>query len=924
MTFIHSGLVSWRRWSSQTLEDRDPSRDRRESLLLGLIALFIFSNALAYSLVRDSALTWSHFYAPLVWLVVIGLAHLLLRTFRPGRDPFILPIFALLTGFGLLLQDRLAPNFLGRQTLWFTLSTTALLVIAITPRSLTPLRRYRYVLLLGGLVLLAITLVFGVNPSGSGAALWLPVPFPFLGLAYFQPSELLKLLLVIFLASYFTEQGPLYRYHQQTARLSNGPIATLRSFFRQLPFLGPLLLMWGFTLLLLVWQQDLGAAALFFIVFVVMLYLATGQKAYLWSGLALLLLAGLIAFFAFDTVVAGRIRSWINPWPNASDRAYQIVQALYAQAAGGVFGQGIGQGFPGYIPVVHSDFVLAAVAEEWGLVGTLSIVASFAVLAIRGLRVAVQATRGERGQLFYAYLAAGLVTLLTVQSLLIMGGISRLLPLTGITLPFVSYGGSSLLVSSMAVGILLFLSAQTSRSSFAVSQDEELGQRLQGLAAFILALFGIVALTFFYWGVVRAGPLLARSDNPRPVELEHRVQRGRILDRDGAILAESVGPAHALERVYPLADVGPAVGYYSARFGRAGVEDSFDAILRGQTDSYWRTALSNLLHAPPTGGDVQMTLDVGRQQAATALMSGQKGALILLELTEIGGDPVAEVRAMVSQPGYDPNLINEQFSTLTTDDDNPLFNRATQALYQPGLILQPLIVAGAIDSGLLTMNTSVTEPRQPVTIDGHVLRCNTPRGEIDTGYTWADMLAMRCPGPVMDLGEALGAAALDEFFARFGLKEAPQLPVPAESANSAVENPAMAAIGQEHLTVTPLQIALAMAMLIEEHLPAPRLVEGTRLNGEEWNVQLPPTSNTARPIISPAAGEAVVDAWPVIGNVSEFSIAALSGPGGSQNLWYVGLTPSSSSRYVVVILLEDVNNSATASDIGRPLLSQPP
>jgi cell division protein FtsW (lipid II flippase) len=925
MTLIRSGMISWRRWSSQALEDRAPSRDRRESLLLGLVAIFIISNAAALSLVRDSALTWSHLYAPLVWLVVIALAHLLLRLFRPGRDPFILPIFALLTGFGLLLQDRLAPNFLGRQTLWFTLSTAALLIIAIVPQTLMPLRRYRYVLLLGGLLLLAITLVFGVNPSGSGAALWLPVPFPFVGQAYFQPSELLKLLLVIFLASYFTEQAPLYHYRKRIAQSSEGrPKVTLRTFFRQLPFLGPLLLMWGFTLLLLVWQQDLGAAALFFIVFVVMLYLATGQKAYLRSGLALLLLAGIIAFFAFDTVVAGRIRSWLNPWPNASDRAYQIVQALYAQAAGGVFGQGIGQGFPDYIPVVHSDFALAAVAEEWGLVGSLTIIACFAVLAIRGLRVAVQATRGDQGQLFYAYLAAGLVTLLTVQSLLIMGGISRLLPLTGITLPFVSYGGSSLLVSSMAIGFLLFLSAKTPRTSFAASHDEELGQRIQSLAAFVLTLFLVVALTFFYWSVIRAGPLLARSDNPRPVELEHRVQRGRILDRNGVVLAESDGPTDDLERVYPLPDAGPAVGYYSARFGRAGMENSDDAILRGQTDSYWRTTLSHLLHEPPIGGDVRMTLDADRQQTAADLMSGQRGALILLELTELGGNSVAEVRAMVSQPGYDPNRINEQFETLTTDGDTPLFNRATQALYQPGLILQPILAAAAVDSGLITLDTPVMDPHQPITLDGHVLRCVTPRDEVAGVYTWADMMAMRCPRPVLDLGEALGAATLDEIFARFGLKETPQLPIPAESITSAVEDPAMAAIGQENLTVTPLQVALAMAVLVEGRLPAPRLVEGTRVNGGEWSVEAPPTSNAARPIISPAVGEAVAGAWPVDANVSEFSIAALSGPAGSQNLWYVGMAPSSNPQYVVIILLEDVNSSTIAEHIGRRLLSEVP
>ena len=150
---------------------------------------------------------------------VSALGHLALRYLKPHRDPFLLPVYVLLSGWGLLLQDRLAPNFLGRQTLWYVLAMAALLVVAVAPRSLKPLMRYRYVLLLGGLVLVAITLVFGVNPSGGGAALWLPIPAPVLGIVYFQPSELLKVLLVIFLASYFTEQEPLYRYGRHTACL---------------------------------------------------------------------------------------------------------------------------------------------------------------------------------------------------------------------------------------------------------------------------------------------------------------------------------------------------------------------------------------------------------------------------------------------------------------------------------------------------------------------------------------------------------------------------------------------------------------------------------------------------------------------------------------------------------------------------------
>ncbi|HEX6383522.1 MAG TPA: FtsW/RodA/SpoVE family cell cycle protein, partial [Anaerolineae bacterium] len=421
-------------------EEIQEKNDLREGILLFLAAAFVFTNAIALSLVQQNGLSWRHLWAPGLWLLAIGLAHFLLRRTRPARDPFLLPLLSLLTGWGLVLLDRLAPNFLGRQVIWLLVGTAVLLAIAILPRSLRLLRRYRYTWLTGGLLLLAATLLFGVNPSGFGAALWLPVPL--IGRVFFQPSELLKVLLIIFLASYFDERESLLRLDSRSGR------------FGPLPYLAPLLLMWGFCMVLLIWQRDLGAATLFFIVFLALLYLVTSDGRYVWSGLALLLLASIFAYFAFD-VVALRVDAWWNPWPDAGNRAFQIVQSLYALAAGGITGQGIAQGFPGYIPVVHSDFVFAAIGEEWGLIGSVAVVACFALLAHRGLRIAALARRP-----FHMYLSAGITILFSAQAFLIMAGVTKLLPLTGVTLPFVSYGGSSMLVSSIMMGLLLYLSAE--------------------------------------------------------------------------------------------------------------------------------------------------------------------------------------------------------------------------------------------------------------------------------------------------------------------------------------------------------------------------------------------------------------------------------------------------------------------------------
>jgi cell division protein FtsW (lipid II flippase) len=426
---------------------------RQEAVLLALSIAFVGISALGYSLASAGHIEMSHLWGPAVWGLLLCGAHLAFNRVLPLRDPLLLPISGLLVGWGLVLIDRLAPNFMPRQALWVTVSLAAMLAVAILPRSrpgdpagLRWLRRYRYTWLVFGLTLLGITLVFGVNPSGGDLRFWLGATLPLVGPVYFQPSELLKLLAVVFLSSYMAEKEALISLSYLRIgrwKLARPPIG----------YLAPLMLTWGLSLVLLGWQRDLGAATLFLLVFLVMLYLASGRWEAVASGLVLLVAMAVVAYrlpIAQLSVVRLRIDSWLNPWPDAQGSAFQIVQSLLSLAAGGVFGQGIGQGYPGYVPVVHSDFILAAVGEEWGLLGTLVVLVCVTVLVYRGLRLAISAR-----QPFLAFLLAGIAALIGVQTLIIMGGSTRLLPLTGVTLPFLSYGGSSLLVSMVMIGLMV-------------------------------------------------------------------------------------------------------------------------------------------------------------------------------------------------------------------------------------------------------------------------------------------------------------------------------------------------------------------------------------------------------------------------------------------------------------------------------------
>ncbi|MBZ0276113.1 MAG: FtsW/RodA/SpoVE family cell cycle protein, partial [Anaerolineae bacterium] len=361
----------------------------------------------------------------------------------PHYDRLLYVLTMFLTGWGILTIDRLSPLFADRQSAWLLVSTGTMVAVAISPYPLIWLRKYRYLLLVAGLGLLVSTIIVGRNPSGQLGApqLWLGV-----GSVYFQPSEALKIILVAFLASYLAEQYPALRAEGLSLEHKRFPFSPR--------IIGPILLMWGLSVVILVWQRDLGTAMLFFMVFLILLYIASGYRRILVSGLLLIGIAGIIAYYQFD-VVRLRVDIWLNPWPEADGRAYQIVQSLMAFAAGGIGGQGINQGFPTYIPVVHSDFVFAAVAEEWGLLGVLTVTASLVMIFASGMRAALR----QQARPFRVLLAAGFSLLIATQSLLIMAGGLKLIPLTGVTLPYMSYGGSSLLASFVMTGLLVRLSA---------------------------------------------------------------------------------------------------------------------------------------------------------------------------------------------------------------------------------------------------------------------------------------------------------------------------------------------------------------------------------------------------------------------------------------------------------------------------------
>jgi cell division protein FtsW (lipid II flippase) len=629
--------------------------------LLQWAALFLFLQSSILTLspaVRERS--WnvdyrlSHWVGFFAWAALTYLIHRLLTKTLPERDVYIFPAASLLTGWGLLAIWRLDESFGLKQTAWLLISFLTLIILLRLRKDLSFLRNYKYIFLSAGLLITALTLIFGTNPLGIGPRLWLN-----LGGVYFQPSEPLKVLLVIYLSAYLADRASI--------RLSS------------IPLLVPTVVVTGLALLLLVVQRDLGTASIFIMIFTVFLFIATGKRRIL-IGTGSFLLAALLIGYYFVDIIHARVVGWLNPWGDPTGNSYQIIQSLLAVANGGILGRGLGIGSPLLVPVSISDFIFAAISEEAGLAGTLGLVCLIWLILSRGLIIALRAP-----DQFRRYLAAGITAYLGIQSLLIIGGNLRLLPLTGVTLPFVSYGGSSLLTSFLALYLLLTTSHVEDDEPAPIKESRSIST-LSGIFA---VGFAACAIGGAWWAIVRGDDLLARTDNARRAIADRYVLRGELVDSANTPLHVTTGESGSYIRKYLYPDLAPIIGYTHPVYGQAGLEASLDEYLRGLQGNPSSLILTNQLvyGTPPPGLDVRLSLDLSLQTRADELLGTHTGAIILMN-AETG-----EILVMASHPAFDPNLLDEQGNALSQDKNSPLLNRATQGLYPLGGAMLPVIQA---------------------------------------------------------------------------------------------------------------------------------------------------------------------------------------------------------------------------------------
>ena len=819
---------------------------------------------------------WEQWIGFAVWLTGFSVVFRQVNRFLPDRDPYLLPIIAVLSGWGLVEIFRLDTGLGFRQTVWLFACLLAMVIGLRIPQLFNILRRYKYVWLISGLILAGLTFFLGTYPGGTGPRLWLSI-----GGIYLQPSEFLKLLLIIYLAAYLADSLPAH--------------------FRLMQLLTPTIILGGAALLILIAQRDLGTASLFIIIYTLIVYLVSGKRRVLlfsFLGVVIALIAG---YFLFD-VIRLRIEAWINPWLDPSGRSYQIVQSLLAVANGGLFGRGIGLGSPGVVPVAQSDFIFAAICEEFGLAGAIALVIILAVLTIRGLGIALHAPNK-----FQRFLAAGVTSYLIVQSLLILGGTIRLLPLTGVTLPFISYGGSSLVTAFFSAFLLMLISNQSEDQPASI----ENGRSYIFVGSIFLAGLTLVAVLVGWWSMIRADGLLLRTDNPRRAISDRFVLRGEILDRNNVVLAQSTGESGNYIRTLNYPPLSATVGYSNPDYGQTGVEASMDNYLRGITGNPTATIWIDreLYSQYPAGLNIRLSLDLKMQKQADILMQGKTGGLILMNAKS------GEVLAVANAPTFDANQLGTQWQGWMNDSSAPLLNRVSMGQYPAGTAVGAFVLANYLADHTLPDIT----PALNWSLDsGSDASCAVDPG---TDPNWSSLISSGCTAAITSLMQSTTTKDLMQLYESLGFSTQPQIQIETSTPSPI---PILADVSQyvktDNVRISPLQLAIAAAEITNGGQKiTPVLVSAYQTSAGDW-VLLPQNA--------PQKTSVKLDTTDTVnlllqGKLPIWQTVAQVVDKGKTVSWYIAGTPSNwqGVPFVVVVALED-SSAAEAEQTGQKLINQ--
>jgi len=855
---------------------------------------------------------WTCFGCLIALIVVAFAVHVVIRNRCPEADPFLYPIVILLSGIGLVIS--LSVHDPIRDTFAFPTQATgvigfgmAALVVPVATRfRKLPLHRYTYIYAALAVVFLITLFTFGKGPAATHIQLF-----------GFEPIEVIKVLLIFFMAAYLAER-----------RFSSGTGTQKKTYLPNVRDILPLLTIYLFALSLFGAVKDLGPAVLLFGSFVAMLYLVTGQVVYPLLGVVMLLLAAYFGDKLGFGFFATRVEMWLHPWDNSNRLGGQLAQGLWGISTGGIFGSGLGLGASYYVPRAGSDMAFTSIGEELGLVGGLCVLTLYSVIVYRGFQIARSGLDD-----FDRLLASGITVLIGLQAVVIAGGDTGLIPLTGITLPFVSYGTSSLVANFFCIGILLNLSSKARSSSIPVNVPPTFirtSRRLVSALSVGLLIFVGVGRLMWLQGiddVQTATDTLRIPDadriyrihrNPRLAGFAAMIPRGEILDRNGLVLAEntvsSKGVSYltgGVQRLYPYGEATGNIVYAVEQPATPFNPLGCDEILRGYG------SLDDLLplyrdkdlplYKSPTGKNVTLTIDAALQRtvqnsldSAVSKYGTGGGAAVVLDAR------TGALLAAVTAPTFDPNALTDStWSELHSKRNlsNPLLDRAFAGVYVPGSVFKLVTATAALQQNKANLTftcnhrlpiirwsfNAVQYSRRNITDD----RDFPPHGDLSMGSA----IRQSCNVYFAQLGVALGAPALESTIRQYGLLESPNL------ATLASDLPDCA-YGQGDTLVTPYQMAVVCQTIANDGVrSSPSFYVGDK------------QGNSDRRILSPADAESlglmmesVVLDGTAAGVFDGLSVAGKTGSAqvdnGAPHSWFVGFAPATAPSIAFSCIVE--------------------
>lgn len=788
---------------------------------------------------------------------------------------------------GIIMLTRLSFDKAFRQFVFIAIGSAVMLIIPLFLQKGSLFRKFSALYFVVGVALLAVVVAIGA--TSYGAKLTISI-----GSFSFQPSEFVKIIFVFFIASMLYKEANLKRVFITSC-------------------------MSAVYVLLLVASKDLGGALLYFMAYLIMIYVASKKFVYLGAGIGGMAVASVVGYHLFSHVRT-RVFVWLNPTADIDNQGYQICQSLFGIGTGGWFGLGIGEGLPSKIPIVDKDFIFSAISEEFGAIFAIGLILLCVSCFIMIVNVSIQMK-----DKFYKLVAIGLATLYATQVILTIGGAIKFIPSTGVTLPLVSYGGSSMLSTLIVFGIVqgLYMRKAAAQSAGGKGKKEEKKQnnREYNVVTYLfLAIFLGMIIYFVYFLAVESEDFINNEYNGLQTLFEEDVVKGEIVTSDGYVIAETVIDEDGnASRNYPYGTMFAHVTGYSSNV-RTGLEKQLNFTLLRSHTFFVEQLMSDLTNEKKIGDNVITTIRYDLQEAAYKALGNYDGAVVVMEPS------TGKILAMVSKPSYDPNTIEADWEDL--QEGSALYNRATQGQYTPGSVFKIMTVLAYMESNPDTYSEYSYECTGEITINNKTIHCasNKEHGMVDLKTSFAKSCNTSFANMMQHIDEEILQELCD------GTLFNQNLPIAFESSKSSFsisdsdENALKmdTAIGQGKTLVSPLHMAmLASAVCNDGIAMRPYLVEKVEnykgimveeTKEKEYKTLFDETQVSVLAefmrgtVEDGTASRLMKDAYTAYGKTGT---AQTTNDLNQTNAWFVGYAEKEGKEIAIAVVVEESGNGST-------------